>query len=533
MDPFNNKDVRPPLRELSSNTLEGGHVDARQRKRERERGRYAAMSDEKKNELKKRRESRKNENIEYSKDECPEVPVSDGSIIDLTKSCDNTQGGRTDARQCKRERERARYAAMSVEKKRIEELSSVTQKRKVVHHEYSKDDCPNVAIGDGSIIDCTIPCGITLGYNWLGGCDDARQRKRERKRARYATMSAEKKNELKRHRQSSKNENVVHHERSKGASAQTGHQHDSNPSSEVLDAREHKRIREQIRFATLTREQRALRNTKPCQKSARENYSRRQQEMLAQDSIAIENPKFTPELVWSSADSQPPNVSLSSSKDMIISKLSATPFVYASLQTKDVDMDKMTQSPRKQRHKHHVSSSESQSLISRQNQKFQSAIRRNFATATRDHEMEGECTSPCPVTAPHSDKMTEGADVGMQQQITPNVTTNDADEGVLFVENHDEDVLFEEDDDEEDGYLFAGQDGESIEDIEIDETQDAFTVTPDVPDPYDKIDLAPFETPPQLRRLWECSDADARHFRDNIRFLTAISLSLLCTVALT
>ncbi|AQL01977.1 hypothetical protein ZEAMMB73_Zm00001d045289 [Zea mays] len=92
MDPFNNNDVQPPLRELSSNTLEGGHVDARQRKRERERGRYAAMSDEKKNELKKRRESRKNENIEYSKDECPEVPVSDGSIIDLTKSCDNTQG---------------------------------------------------------------------------------------------------------------------------------------------------------------------------------------------------------------------------------------------------------------------------------------------------------------------------------------------------------------------------------------------------------------------------------------------------------
>ncbi|AQK86764.1 hypothetical protein ZEAMMB73_Zm00001d038499 [Zea mays] len=335
-------------------------------------------------------------------------------------------------------------------------------------------------------------------------------------------MSAEKKNELKRRRQSSKNENVVHHERSKGASAQTGHQHDSNPSSEVLDARERKRIREQIRFATLTREQRALCNTKPCQNSARENYSRRQQEMLAQDSIAIENPKFTPELVWSLADSQPPTGSLSSSKDMVISELSATPFVYASLQTKYVDMDKMTQSRRRQRYKHHVSSGERQSLISRQNQKFQSAIRRNFATATRDHEMEG-----------------------------------DADEGVLFVENHDEDVLFEEDDDEEDGYLFAGQDCESIEDIEIDETQDAFTVTPDVPDPYDKvysnipeethsldivadrvyckakkfqyepprfccrngqIDLAPFETPPQLRRLWECSDADARHFRDNIRF---------------
>ena len=30
-------------------------------------------------------------------------------------------------------------------------------------------------------------------------------------------------------------------------------------------------------------------------------------------------------------------------------------------------------------------------------------------------------------------------------------------------------------------------DGESIEDIEIDETQDAFTVNPDVPDLYDKV----------------------------------------------
>ena len=113
-------------------------------------------------------------------------------------------------------------------------------------------------------------------------------------------------------------------------------------------------------------------------------------------------------------------------------------------------------------------------------------------------------------------------------------------------------------------------DGESGEDIDIDETQDAFTVIPDVPDPYDKVysnipeethmlkhvpdcgyctakkfeyeppgfccrggmvELAPLETPPQLRRLWDSADSDARHFRDNIRFLMAIFLSLPCTVA--
>ncbi|AQK71525.1 hypothetical protein ZEAMMB73_Zm00001d016710 [Zea mays] len=287
--------------------------------------------------------------------------------------------------------------------------------------------------------------------------------------------------------------------------------------------------------------------------------------MLNQDSIAIENPKFTPELQWSPADSQAPHGSLSCSKDMVISELSAIPFVPAPSQPEDVEEDKITQSPRRKRHKRHVSSGEKQNLVSRQNQKFKSTIGGNFATATRDREMDtnenneidhptaseidnNECTGPCPVTTTKTDKMTEGADVGMQHQTTLNVTTND---------NHDEDILFEADDDEEEGYLFAYQDGESGEDINIDDTQDAFAVTPDVPDPYDKvysnipkethllnavadcdyckakkfqyeppgfccrnghIDLAPFETPSQLRRLWECADADARHFRDNIRF---------------
>jgi hypothetical protein len=51
--------------------------------------------------------------------------------------------------------------------------------------------------------------------------------------------------------------------------------------------------------------------------------------MLNQDSIAIENPKFTTELQWSPADSQAPHGSLSCSKDMVISDLSAIPFVLA------------------------------------------------------------------------------------------------------------------------------------------------------------------------------------------------------------
>ncbi|AQK78616.1 hypothetical protein ZEAMMB73_Zm00001d035276, partial [Zea mays] len=99
----------------------------------------------------------------FLKNECPEVPVSDESIIDLTISYDNTQGGRTDASQCKIERERARYAAMSAEKRNeLKKHRESCKKENAVHHEYSKDDCPDVSIGDGSIIDCTILCGTTL-----------------------------------------------------------------------------------------------------------------------------------------------------------------------------------------------------------------------------------------------------------------------------------------------------------------------------------------------------------------------------------
>ena len=99
-------------------------------------------------------------------------------------------------------------------------------------------------------------------------------------------------------------------------------------------------------------------------------------------------------------------------------------------------------------------------------------------------------------------------------------------------------------------------DEDTDEDIEIDGTQEESTATY-VSDPYDKVysnipeethmlklvpncgyctakkfeyeppgfccrggkvELAPVETPPQLKRLWDSADSDARHFRDNIRF---------------
>lgn len=73
---------------------------------------------------------------------------------------------------------------------------------------------------------------------------------------------------------------------------------------------------------------------------------------------------------------------------MVIPELRPTPYVPASSRPEDIEIDKMTQSPRRRRHEHHVSFCERQTLVARQNQKFQSTIGRKFFTPTRDREME-------------------------------------------------------------------------------------------------------------------------------------------------
>ncbi|RCV21856.1 hypothetical protein SETIT_4G171700v2 [Setaria italica] len=117
----------------------------------------------------------------------------------------------------------------------------------------------------------------------------------------------------------------------------------------------------------------------------------------------------------------------------------------------------------------------------------------------------------------------------------------------------DENIIFEDDEEEDEGYLFGGQ---VDEDVDL-ETANEDPNEPDVLDPYDavyanvpdvthmlkpadncehcnakkfeseppgfcchsgKIHLSTHETPPELVRLWSSSDADARHFRANIRY---------------
>jgi hypothetical protein len=46
-----------------------------------------------------------------------------------------------------------------------------------------------------------------------------------------------------------------------------------------------------------------------------------------------------------------------------------------------------------------------------------------------------------------------------------------------------------------------------------------------------KVELAPLETPPQLKRLWDSADSDASTFVITLGFLMAIFLSLTYNVA--
>ncbi|PWZ22937.1 hypothetical protein Zm00014a_004279 [Zea mays] len=290
-----------------------------------------------------------------------------------------------------------------------------------------------------------------------------------------------------------------------------------------------------------------LYNKTPRQKDANKECSRKrralQGDTLNQESIAMEDPVYTPEVVRPTTYGIEPYGSSVTTCDWVIPEFVMTSFLPTSTQTKDVGSLDMSTEPLRRRH--HVLSETRLATLGRRNQQFEANIARNVATVTADticDAMEGDdWTHPHPTTEIHNN--------------------GDDDEGVIFEED--------EDDDENDGYIFAGQYDEIDEDIEIDGTQDESTAT-DLPDPYDKVysnvpeethmlksvpncgyctakkfeyeppgfccrggkvELAPLETHPQLRRLWDSTDSDARHFHDNIRFLMVISLSLHCIVA--
>jgi len=133
------------------------------------------------------------------------------------------------------------------------------------------------------------------------------------------------------------------------------------------------------------REQLRLYNKTPMRMEAKKTYKKRQRELQAntlnQASIAMENPKFVPELVWPAIDISGSNGSPVISHDLIVPDWSPKPnFILPdSLQTEEIETSDM--SPSRLRHKRHVPYGERHSLLARRNQLFEETIGGNLASA--------------------------------------------------------------------------------------------------------------------------------------------------------
>ncbi|WVZ92084.1 hypothetical protein U9M48_038176 [Paspalum notatum var. saurae] len=271
------------------------------------------------------------------------------------------------------------------------------------------------------------------------------------------------------------------------------------------DMRESKRARDRLYDKT------------PKRKETKRDYIRRQRELQANTlnpvSIAMENPKFTPEIVHPNSD--------------------ATNVHFVPV-----------------RHKRHVPSGERQSLLAQRNQQFEATIARNLAAPVEDAADVGR----------------EGCDAIRDEMMAEDNTNemHDICQGPAVATKRSDDAH---------AVPYANCNEEEIdEDNVIDGTQDDLEPIPEIPDRYDKvysnipqethmlkpvdncvhcnakkfryeppgfrcrngkIKLSSRTTPDELVRPWSSAYADARHFRDNIGFSMAISHSLPCIVGWT
>ncbi|PWZ17599.1 ATP-dependent DNA helicase PIF1 [Zea mays] len=366
----------------------------------------------------------------------------------------------------------------------------------------------------------------------LGPMLDAKERKRKRDRERYAAMSVEQKNEKNRKRREARQRNKGH-----------------NVMPNVSGGDQNEQLR--------------LYNQTPRRKEGKLEYIRKRRALQAstlnQGSIAMEVPTYTSEVVHPTAYVSEPDSSSDNTCDWVIPEYTSTPFMPASTQTEDVGSPDMSTEPL--RRKHHVLRGERQAILARQNKKFEANIARNVATLTEDtisdvRQMD-DSTQPGSTieinntvqyrNTRQSEIVATNGSANMVEQRSGLEQSQSVPRFISNVDDDDEGVIFGEDNDENEGYIFADEDTNEV--FEIDGTQDQSVVT-DVPDPYDKVysnipeethmlkhvpdcgyctakkfeyeppgfccrggkvELAPLETPPQLRR-------QGRFFNDHFSF---------------
>ncbi|KAM0884869.1 hypothetical protein ACQ4PT_030728 [Festuca glaucescens] len=319
---------------------------------------------------------------------------------------------------------------------------------------------------------------------------------------------------------------------------------DSKKREESLK-REHqieaKRARERLRYADMT----------PTQKRSKKALRDERRNSLSKESIAMENPCWTPEPVFHTPG---PQGSIPTC-DWHIPDFSGTP-IYIEPTTEQMsgevtpNMDISNISRRK-----HVTPGERHALVSLRNETFYANCKKHVVASADDNPsitMEDGTETPTQTTIIHYE--TTPPATPMPEIVQKHQTQLPAND-----DGEDEGVILEEDSEDEEGYMFAGQEDDADEDVQTDEVNDSSASVPNVSDPYDmvynkiptethilksvdncvhkhcgakrfeheppgfccrngQIKLANTVTPPELERLWTSEDPDARHFRDNIRF---------------
>ncbi|PWZ37109.1 hypothetical protein Zm00014a_013946 [Zea mays] len=360
----------------------------------------------------------------------------------------NSLGPIDDANERKRQRDRERYATMSIEQKneKNRKRREARQRNKglPLKSESSRGPIKNTPLAGNSI-----------------------ERKRQRDRERRATMSVEQRNEYnnkrRQMRRRNKGQNVMPDVLGDGDNKVNV---DLDDDSDWLHRNETFQTNDYVATTDLlppgsvhesvgvigepsigVREYRLeclrLYNQTPKRKEAKIEYMRKRRVLQADTlnvaSIAMEDPTYTPEVVHPATE--PSTVTTC---DWVIPEFVRTPFLPAQTQPEDVgSFDMSTEAIRR---KHHVPRGERQTIKARRNKQSQASIARNVTTLNGD-------------------------------------TIGDAN-------NNDE---------------------ETDEDIEIDGTQDESTGT-DVPDPYDKVYSNLPEETHMLKPVPDCGYCTAKKF---------------------
>jgi hypothetical protein len=140
------------------------------------------------------------------------------------------------------------------------------------------------------------------------------------------------------------------------------------------------------------RERLRLYNNTPKRKGSKIEYIRKRRALLAdtlsQESIAMESPTYTTEVVHPTTDTIEPDGSAVTPCDWVIPDIASNPFLPASTQTEDADS--LCMSTRPLRRKQHVPRGERQAILARRNRQFEASISRSMATATEDTISDAE-----------------------------------------------------------------------------------------------------------------------------------------------